>query len=96
MVLSTEFGRTPRINGNDGRDHHDEAVACLVANLHPKGLLDQTLVVLGAGFGRTPRIKDNDGREHCSAFSACWPGLGVRSRTPTATTSRARHVRRPS
>ncbi len=26
-----------------------------------KGLLDQTLVVLGSEFGRTPRINDNDG-----------------------------------
>ena len=31
VVLGTEFGRTPWINGNDGRDHHDEAFTCLLA-----------------------------------------------------------------
>ena len=33
-----------------------------LADLQAKGLLDQTLVVLGAEFGRTPRINDDDGK----------------------------------
>ena len=29
VVLCTEFGRTPRINDNDGRDHHNKPFKCL-------------------------------------------------------------------
>ena len=36
----------------------------VLADLPAKGLLDQTLVVLGTEFSRAPRINDNDGREH--------------------------------
>ncbi len=31
VVLATEFGRTPRINQNDGRDHYPAAFSCLMA-----------------------------------------------------------------
>lgn len=31
VVLATEFGRTPEINGNEGRDHHPKAFTCLMA-----------------------------------------------------------------
>ncbi len=31
VVLATEFGRTPEINVNDGRDHHPQAFSCLLA-----------------------------------------------------------------
>lgn len=31
VVLATEFGRTPEINVNDGRDHHPKAFSCLLA-----------------------------------------------------------------
>jgi hypothetical protein len=31
VVLATEFGRTPEINVNDGRDHHPKAFTCLMA-----------------------------------------------------------------
>ena len=31
VVLATEFGRTPEINVNDGRDHHPKAFTCLLA-----------------------------------------------------------------
>lgn len=31
VVLATEFGRTPAINQNDGRDHHPKAFTCLMA-----------------------------------------------------------------
>ncbi len=30
-VLGTDFGRTPWINDNDGRDHHDKAFTYLLA-----------------------------------------------------------------
>jgi uncharacterized protein (DUF1501 family) len=83
VVLINVFVRTPHINDNDGRDHQDKAVACLLAgdrdrrpaaildpatsallvDLHAKGLMDQTLVVLGTEFGRTVLIDGNDGRD---------------------------------
>ena len=31
VVLGTHFGRTPRINDNDGREHHSDAFLCLLA-----------------------------------------------------------------
>ena len=31
IVLATEFGRTPRINQNAGRDHYPKAFSCLMA-----------------------------------------------------------------
>ncbi len=31
VVLATDFGRTPRINGNNGRDHYPKAFSCLLA-----------------------------------------------------------------
>jgi uncharacterized protein (DUF1501 family) len=31
VVLATEFGRTPEINANEGRDHHPQAFSCLLA-----------------------------------------------------------------
>ena len=37
VVLATEFGRTPEINQNDGRDHHPKAFSCLMAGGGVKG-----------------------------------------------------------
>lgn len=37
VVLATEFGRTPKINGNSGRDHHSIAFSCVVAGGGAKG-----------------------------------------------------------
>ncbi len=31
VVVASEFGRTPKINGNTGRDHHPGAFTCLLA-----------------------------------------------------------------
>ncbi len=31
VVLATEFGRTPEINANEGRDHHPQAFSCVLA-----------------------------------------------------------------
>jgi hypothetical protein len=31
VVLATEFGRTPEINNNDGRDHHPKSFTCVLA-----------------------------------------------------------------
>ena len=37
VVLGSEFVRTPRINDNDGRDHHDNAFTCLLAGAGIEG-----------------------------------------------------------
>lgn len=56
VVLGTEFGRTPKINQNAGRDHHPGAFSCMLAGAGIKG---------GQIIGRT----DSDGRSvedgHC-------------------------------
>ena len=37
IVLATEFGRTPKINGNQGRDHYPKAFSCMLAGANIKG-----------------------------------------------------------
>jgi len=57
----------------------DEAVAALLEDLHLRGLLEHTLVVVVGEFGRTPRINANLGRDHYPAcYSALVAGAGIR------------------
>jgi hypothetical protein len=57
----------------------DRAFAALVADLHQRGLLDETLVVMMGEFGRTPRFNASGGRDHwASCFSVMLAGGGVR------------------
>ena len=44
VVLATEFGRTPKINQNEGRDHYPKAFSCLLAGGGVKG---------GSVYGKT-------------------------------------------
>ena len=44
IVLATEFGRTPNINKNQGRDHYPKAFSCLMAGGGIKG---------GIAYGKT-------------------------------------------
>jgi hypothetical protein len=56
-----------------------KGLATLVADLHNRGLLQDTLIVLTSEFGRTPDINQNAGRDHYpKAFSAVMFGGGVR------------------
>jgi len=50
VVLATEFGRTPNINVNDGRDHYPKAFSCMLAGGGIRG---------GQVWGST----DEEGRE---------------------------------
>ena len=50
VVLATEFGRTPIINVNEGRDHYPKAFSCMLAGGGIKG---------GQVWGKT----DKEGRE---------------------------------
>jgi hypothetical protein len=57
----------------------DQGLSALLADLHARGLLDKTLVVLTSEFGRTPDIDQDQGRNHYpQAFSALLAGGGVR------------------
>lgn len=86
---------------DQGWDHHsglfgsipkkasqlDRPVAALIADLRERGLLDETLIVIGAEFGRTPmlqglsnnRAANNIGRDHHKeAYSMVFAGGGIR------------------
>jgi Protein of unknown function (DUF1501) len=57
----------------------DKALATLVNDLHERGMLNDTLVVLATEFGRSPKINMSLGRDHYpKAFSAAMFGGGVK------------------
>jgi len=61
----------------------DRAAAALITDLKSRGLLDETLVILGGEFGRTPYAENKEnqkaGRDHHhTAFSILLAGGGVR------------------
>jgi hypothetical protein len=56
----------------------DPAYATLLADLHDRGLLDRTLVIVTGEFGRTPKVNDSAGRDHhCKAWSVVLAGGGI-------------------
>ncbi len=67
----------------------DRACAALVADLHVRGLLDETLVVFLTEFGRTPKINSLGGRDHWGAAgSIFFAGGGVRGGQVVGATDR--------
>lgn len=57
----------------------DRTFATLLEELHQRGLLETTLVVVASEFGRTPRINRNYGRDHWSkAWSVALAGCGLK------------------
>jgi uncharacterized protein (DUF1501 family) len=57
----------------------DRPFATLMEDLHQRGLLESTLVVVMSEFGRTPRINRNYGRDHWSkAWSIAVGGCGIK------------------
>ncbi len=71
----------------------DMAFSALVSDLHDRGMLDSTLVVMMGEMGRTPRINEKAGRDHWSmvqsvlmAGGGIKPGmvLGASDKTQTA------------
>ena len=56
----------------------DQAVSTLILDLEERGLLEDTIVVLGGEFGRAPRIGDvtPDGRGHWPAAGFIWMAGG--------------------
>lgn len=57
----------------------DQPIAGLIKDLKQRGLLDETLVVIGTEFGRTPGAQNSDGRDHHPyGFSIALAGGGVK------------------
>jgi hypothetical protein len=56
----------------------DQGVAALLEDLHSRGLLDETLVMMLGEFGRTPKINKTKGRDHWGpCFFGLFAGAGV-------------------
>ena len=57
----------------------DQPIAGLLKDLKRRGLLDETIVVLGTEFGRTPGAQNADGRDHHPyGFSIALAGGGIK------------------
>jgi hypothetical protein len=57
----------------------DQAYATLITDLHDRGMLDETLVMVTTEFGRTPKINSNAGRDHWpQVFSIAMAGGGIK------------------
>ncbi len=97
---------------NGGWDHHsqiwnglnrrlpelDAGLSALLDDLHQRGLLASTLVVVMGEFGRTPRVNREVGRDHWGpAASLLFAGAGVRGGSVIGATDRqgAYVTRRP-
>ncbi len=58
----------------------DQPIAALIQDLKQRGLLDETIVVIGTEFGRTPGTQGSDGRDHHPfAFSVVMAGGGLKA-----------------
>jgi hypothetical protein len=56
----------------------DRAFSALLDDLHERGMLQNTLVIMTGEFGRTPEINVNAGRDHWpNVFSLVMAGAGV-------------------
>ena len=56
----------------------DTAYSALISDLHDRGLLESTMVILMGEFGRTPKLNPRGGRDHWPrAFSVALAGGGV-------------------
>ena len=57
----------------------DKPIAGLIEDLKNRGLLNETLVVIGTEFGRTPGAQGSDGRDHHPyGFSVALAGGGIK------------------
>jgi len=58
----------------------DQSVSALLDDLHQRGLLDETVVIVKGEFGRTPKINAKAGRDHWhQCYSALVAGGGCRA-----------------
>jgi len=57
----------------------DQPIAALIQDLKQRGLLDETIVVVGTEFGRTPGAQNSNGRDHHPyGFSVMLAGGGIK------------------
>lgn len=57
----------------------DRGFSALIADMHDRGLLSETLIVAMGEFGRTPKINKDTGRDHWApAGSLLFAGAGVK------------------
>jgi hypothetical protein len=57
----------------------DQPIAALIKDLKQRGMLEETMVVIGTEFGRTPGTQNSDGRDHHPfAFSVVMAGGGLK------------------
>ncbi|MEX0977311.1 MAG: pyridoxal-phosphate dependent enzyme, partial [Pirellulales bacterium] len=57
----------------------DQPIGALIRDLKQRGMLDETIVVIGTEFGRTPGTQNTDGRDHHPfAFSVVMAGGGLK------------------
>ncbi len=57
----------------------DQPIGALIKDLKQRGLLDETLIVVGTEFGRTPGTQGSDGRDHHPfGFSVVMAGGGLK------------------
>lgn len=61
---------------NDLLPHLDAAMSTLFRDLHDRGLLDSTMVLVTGEFGRTPRVNKDAGRDHWGPSCAIAIGGG--------------------
>jgi len=92
---------------NGGWDHHNQigqgmeqrlpsmdcAVSTLIADLHERGMLNDTMVLVMGEFGRTPRVNQDAGRDHWgNSMSVMIGGGGLQSgRIVGATNAKGEH-----
>jgi len=56
----------------------DQAAPALLDDLAERGLLENTLVIIGTEFGRSPKINKHGGRDHWSScYTVMFAGAGV-------------------
>ncbi len=87
MYTNGSCGRDRVLCGGEGRygiatwpmmGSTDQAFAALIADMHQRGLLAETLVCFVTEFGRTPKLNKCAGRDHWpNAYSIVFAGAGV-------------------
>jgi hypothetical protein len=75
----THFSQFPSLK-EDLIPSADRAFSALVTDLHERGLLDTTLVIMMGEMGRTPQINNRAGRDHWSMTqTVLWAGGGIQA-----------------
>ena len=84
VVVWGEFGRTPRINGNAGRDHWPPAAACLMAG---GGMRTGQIIGSTNRWGEEPKDRPVHYRD---VFSTLYHNVGINARQTTFNDLRGR------